>query len=80
MPENPKLKNTIKVFRAKHDMSQQDLALKVGVRRETIGSLEKGKYNPSLLLVVDIANVFQVTVEDLFPGAYSLVEPKKEDK
>lgn len=73
MPENPKLKNTIKVFRAKHDMSQQDLALKVGVRRETIGSLEKGKYNPSLLLVVDIANVFQVTVEDLFPGAYSLV-------
>jgi putative transcriptional regulator len=79
MPENLKLKNTIKVFRAKHDMSQQDLALKVGVRRETIGSLEKGKYNPSLLLVVEIANVFQVTVEELFPDAYALAAPKKEE-
>ena len=42
------IKNRIKEYRAKYDMKQEDLAKLVGVRRETIGNLEKGRYNPSL--------------------------------
>ena len=51
---------------AKLDMKQGDLAEKVGVRRETIIRLEKGQYNPSLKLAMDIAKVFGVSVEDIF--------------
>jgi putative transcriptional regulator len=58
--------NQIRVFRAKSNLSQEELANKVEVRRETIGNLEAGKYNPSLLLAMDIAAVFGVTVEDVF--------------
>jgi putative transcriptional regulator len=47
-------------------MSQEDLAKKVGVRRETIGNLENGRYNPSLVLAMHIAEVFGVTVDELF--------------
>lgn len=47
-------------------MKQEELAELVGVRRETIGHLENGKYNPSLKLALDIAKVFHVTVEELF--------------
>lgn len=47
-------------------MKQEDLAEKVGVRRETIGNLENGRYNPSLKLAMDIAKVFGVSVEILF--------------
>ncbi|HSP48337.1 MAG TPA: helix-turn-helix transcriptional regulator [Clostridiaceae bacterium] len=60
------LKTKIKEYRAKHDMKQEDLASLVGVRRETIGNLENGRYNPSLKLAMDIAKVFGVTVEELF--------------
>lgn len=60
------LKTRIKEYRAKYNLSQEDLAKKVGVRRETIGHLENGRYNPSLKLAMDIANVFETTVEDLF--------------
>ena len=60
------IKNRIKEFRAKYNMKQEDLAKIVGVRRETIGNLEKGRYNPSLVLAWNIAKVFHVTVEDLF--------------
>ena len=59
-------KTRIKEYRAKYNLSQEDLAKKVGVRRETIGHLENGRYNPSLKLAMDIANVFETTVEDLF--------------
>lgn len=52
------IKNRIKEFRARFDMKQEDLANLVGVRRETIGNLEKGKYNPSLVLAWNIAKVF----------------------
>lgn len=62
----PLFKNKIKVYRAMHNMSQEDLAKQVGVRRETIGNLEVGRYNPSLLLAMDIASVFKVRVEDVF--------------
>ena len=60
------IKNKIKEYRAKHDMKQEDLAKLVGVRRETIGNLEKGKYNPSLVLAWNIAKVFNVTIEEIF--------------
>lgn len=58
--------NRIKEFRARFDLTQDDLARKVGVRRETIVFLEKGKYNPSLKLAHDIATVFSVTIEEVF--------------
>ena len=56
----------IKEYRAKTNMKQDELAAKVGVRRETIIRLEKGQYNPSLKLAMDIAKVFGTTVEELF--------------
>ena len=58
--------NRIKEFRARFDMTQDDLARKVGVRRETIVFLEKGKYNPSLKLAYDIAKEFKVRIEEVF--------------
>ena len=58
--------NRMKEYRAKYDMKQEDLARLVGVRRETIGNLEKGKYNPSLVLAWRIAKVFQTAIEDVF--------------
>lgn len=60
------LKTRMKEFRAKFDMNQAELAKKVNVRRETIGHLERGEYNPSLKLAMDIAKVFDTTVEELF--------------
>jgi putative transcriptional regulator len=58
--------NRIKEFRARHNLTQDELAQKVGVRRETIVFLEKGKYNPSLKLAHDIAVVFKVRIEEVF--------------
>lgn len=60
------IKNRIKEYRAKYGMKQEELAKRVGVRRETIGNLENGKYNPSLVLAWNIAKVFQVTIEEIF--------------
>lgn len=60
------LKTRMKEYRARYQMSQEGLAGLVGVRRETIGNLEKGRYNPSLKLAMDIARVFETTVEELF--------------
>ena len=62
----PEFKTKIKEYRAKYNLQQGDLADMVGVRRETIIRLEKGQYNPSLKLALDIAKVFETTVEDLF--------------
>lgn len=62
----PELVTKLKEYRAKLDMKQGELAEKVGVRRETIIRLEKGQYNPSLKLAMDIAKVFDTTVEELF--------------
>lgn len=56
----------IKDYREKTGMKQAELAERVNARRETIVHLENGKYNPSLKLAMDIANVFGVTVEELF--------------
>lgn len=56
----------LKKYRLLADMSQDELAKKVNVRRETIGRLEAGKYNPSLKLAFDIAKVFNVSIEEIF--------------
>jgi len=58
--------NRIKELRAKHNFSQLELAQKVGVRRETIVFLEKGKYNPSLKLAYDISKIFDLAIEEVF--------------
>ncbi len=60
------MKNRIKEFRARFNFTQDELAQKVGVRRETIVFLEKNKYNPSLLLAYKLARVFSVPIEELF--------------
>ncbi|MEL4859944.1 helix-turn-helix transcriptional regulator [Pseudoflavonifractor phocaeensis] len=60
------LETRIKELRAERNMDQMELAALVGVRRETIGRLEKGLYNPSLKLAMDIAQVFGLTVEEVF--------------
>jgi len=60
------MKTRIKEYRAKHNMTQNELAERVGVRRETIVFLEQGKYIPSLKLAYDIAKVFKAKIEDLF--------------
>jgi putative transcriptional regulator len=62
----PTLKTRIHELRKERNMQQSDLAELVGVRRETIGNLENGKYNPSLKLAMDIAKVFDCKVEDIF--------------
>ena len=61
-----KFETRIKELRARYDLTQDDLARKVGVRRETILYLEKGKYNPPLKLAHDIAKVLKTTIDDLF--------------
>ena len=60
------LKTEIRALRLARGMDQAELAALVGVRRETIGRLEKGQYNPSLKLAMDIARVFGRTVEEVF--------------
>ena len=60
------LSTKLKEYREAKGLKQADLAELVGVRRETIVNLEKGKYNPSLKLAMDIAKVFHTTVEELF--------------
>jgi putative transcriptional regulator len=60
------MKTRIKELRARYDLTQEDLARKVGVRRETIVFLEKGKYNPSLQLAHDVAKALDTTIEAIF--------------
>ena len=60
------LSTKIKEYRERDGIKQAELAERVGVRRETIVNLERGRYNPSLQLAMDIAKVFHATVEELF--------------
>jgi len=60
------MNNRIKEFRARYNLTQEMLAKRVNVRRETIVFLEKNKYNPSLKLAYDIANVFESKIEEIF--------------
>ncbi len=61
-----KLVTKLKYYREEKGLNQEELGMMVGVRRETITRLEKGKYNPSLKLAMDIAKVFNLSVEELF--------------
>ncbi len=60
------MKTRIKEYRAKYNLTQEELAERIGVRRETIVFLEKGKYNPSLRLAYDVAKVLKTRIEELF--------------
>jgi putative transcriptional regulator len=60
------MKNKIKVFRAMHDITQEDLARELGVTRQTIIAIEKNKYDPSLKLAFKMAKYFKVQLEDIF--------------
>ena len=60
------MKNKLKVFRAMHDLRQEDLAEMAGVSRQTINAIEKSKYNPSLDLAFKLARLFEVKIEDIF--------------
>jgi putative transcriptional regulator len=60
------MRTRIKELRARYDLTQEDLARKVGVRRETILFLEKGTYNPSLKLAHDVAKVLHSSIDELF--------------
>jgi len=58
--------NKLKVYRAMHDLTQEELADKIQVTRQTIIAIEKGKYDPSLDLAFKIADFFNVKIEDVF--------------
>lgn len=60
------MKNKIKELRLKCNLTQDELAKRVGVRRETIVFLEQGKYNPSLKLAHDVAEILKIKIDDLF--------------
>jgi putative transcriptional regulator len=60
------MKNNIKVYRAIHNLTQENLADKVGVTRQTINAIEKGKYDPSLDLAFKLARLFDANIEDIF--------------
>ncbi|MDU1848424.1 MAG: helix-turn-helix transcriptional regulator [Niallia nealsonii] len=66
MGEIKVLSNRIRVLRAEKKMTQKELAEKIGVSRQTIISTERGNYTPSLILAFDIANVFNVRVDEVF--------------
>jgi len=58
--------NRIKVLRAENDLSQQALADKIGVSRQAVNAVERGKHDPSLQLAFDIANQFNQRIEEIF--------------
>lgn len=60
------MKNTIKIERASKNITQEDLAKKIGVSRQTINAMEAGKYVPSTVLALKIAKYFDKKVEDIF--------------
>ncbi len=60
------MKNKIKVYRAMHDLTQEGLAQALGVTRQTILAIEKGKYDPSLELAFRISRYFGATIEEIF--------------
>jgi putative transcriptional regulator len=58
--------NRLKVLRAERDWSQQDLAERIGVSRQSVNAIEKGRYDPSLPLAFKIADVFELAIEEIF--------------
>jgi len=60
------MQNRLTELRSINKMTQEDLAIRAGVSRQTIISLEKGKYNPSLQLAHRLAKIFKLTIEEIF--------------
>ena len=60
------MKNRLKVLRAERDWSQADLAQRLGVSRQSVNAVETGKYDPSLPLAFKIADLFEMTIEQIF--------------
>ena len=60
------MKNRLKVLRAERDWSQQDLATRLEVSRQSVNAIETGRYDPSLPLAFRIADVFELAIEDIF--------------
>ena len=60
------MKNNIKIERARHNLTQADLAERIGVSRQSINAIEQGKYVPSAVLALKIARLFQLSVEEVF--------------
>lgn len=60
------MKNKLEEIRKQHGITQEELADKLEVSRQTIGSLENGRYNPSIILAFKIARLFNVSIEDIF--------------
>lgn len=60
------MQTKLKVYRAMHNLTQEDLAEAIGITRQTVIAMEKGKYNPSLQLAFKIAYYFKVRIEDVF--------------
>jgi putative transcriptional regulator len=60
------MKNKLRVYRAMHDLTQEQLADKIGVSRQTVIAIESDKYLPSLGLAFKIARLFKVEIEDIF--------------
>ncbi|WP_026688964.1 helix-turn-helix transcriptional regulator [Alteribacter aurantiacus] len=60
------LKNRVKELRARFNLTQTDLAKKIGVTRQTIGLIEKGDYAPSITLVIKMAKTFETSIDEIF--------------
>jgi len=60
------MKNKLKIQRAIFELTQEELAYKIGVSRQTINSMEKGKYVPSTALALKLSNLFETTVNEIF--------------
>lgn len=69
------MKNRLEEIRKQHDIRQEDLATALEVSRQTIGSLENGRYNPSIILAFKIAKYFRMSIEDIF-----IYEEEQEDE
>ena len=63
------MNNRLKVLRAERDWSQQDLAERLGVSRQSVNAIEKGRYDPSLPLAFTISEVFELPIEEIFSRA-----------
>jgi len=60
------MKNKLKIYRAMHDLTQEELAQRIGVTRATVNAIEKGRYDPSIRLAFKMARYFRVSLEELF--------------
>ena len=66
------ISNTVYILRTKKGLTQEELATSLDITRQTVISIEKGNYTPSVLLALKIASVFKVPVEDIFSISYEI--------